>query len=742
MAIIEIAKIQVRRGQENQTGMPQLDSGEFGWAEDTEHLYIGKRIADGAVDDNNTRILTENDLVNIFSLIAPGSSVASTSTYKYRDTLPTGYINSVITSIGNKLDDSANLTDWGITPSYTATDITVALQTAVQDLFNNQYIGTDSRRTLTVPAGNYYITEVVDLPPYAAIVGEGAAMTTLILNTSSVSGGIFRTVDAAGNTFESGLQTNNRVTQPQHIRLEGMTLSFGNETTSSYALINLDNVYSANINSVNFNVQPAPTLNLFETTFSAAIPHTGSTTGTFVVDTTAYPDFADIDVASGVYYVTGHNALGLNHLQYAQLSSVSVVGNISTFTVNPSSWGTMYFGNTESFDLLKLNIWGVGIQSRGNLTDADDIALCQNIKITNCEFSRLTTAIVSTGTTNKVDVKDSVFKDSIAGISLSYPDIATGVGPTNWHIEQNIFEKIATTALSVGPNTNQLLSNHISDNNVYKNVGNDLNWLDRNSTNAYYKRYPVISFGSNGNRTQNDFFQRRVNADSIIKSVTTATTATYYYTPYVSGIASIEDKSIYQVANIPPATNSTLLASFPLNNSDLYVSVKYQMTSTVLTRKGEALISYRNTGDTTYIYDNYSYTADQIAVSGLSNMSAISGSGVDVLVVPDSYSNFNSLLNVNGATSNYYVTGSSVYQPYAAFIYSVVHTGSVFIVSTQSVDPQFDYTTASEFWTVQEADTPVLETVSVKSNNYLKLNVNTKQSLNSLNFSYQISIIQ
>ena len=114
MAIIEIAKIQVRRGQENQTGMPQLDSGEFGWAEDTEHLYIGKRIADGAVDDNNTRILTENDLVNIFSLIAPGSSVASTSTYKYRDTLPTGYINSVITSIGNKLDDSANLTDWGI----------------------------------------------------------------------------------------------------------------------------------------------------------------------------------------------------------------------------------------------------------------------------------------------------------------------------------------------------------------------------------------------------------------------------------------------------------------------------------------------------------------------------------------------------------------------------------------------------------------------------------------------------
>ena len=29
MAVVEIAKIQVRRGQENQTGVPRLDPGEF-----------------------------------------------------------------------------------------------------------------------------------------------------------------------------------------------------------------------------------------------------------------------------------------------------------------------------------------------------------------------------------------------------------------------------------------------------------------------------------------------------------------------------------------------------------------------------------------------------------------------------------------------------------------------------------------------------------------------------------------
>jgi hypothetical protein len=66
MAVIEIAKILVRRGQELQTGIPQLDPGEFGWAEDTEHLYIGKRISEGAVDNQNTRILTENDLTILY----------------------------------------------------------------------------------------------------------------------------------------------------------------------------------------------------------------------------------------------------------------------------------------------------------------------------------------------------------------------------------------------------------------------------------------------------------------------------------------------------------------------------------------------------------------------------------------------------------------------------------------------------------------------------------------------------
>ena len=42
MAVVQISRIQHRRGRKNQgTGLPQLASGEIGWAIDTQELYIG-----------------------------------------------------------------------------------------------------------------------------------------------------------------------------------------------------------------------------------------------------------------------------------------------------------------------------------------------------------------------------------------------------------------------------------------------------------------------------------------------------------------------------------------------------------------------------------------------------------------------------------------------------------------------------------------------------------------------------
>jgi hypothetical protein len=58
MAVIQISKIQVRRGLSEQ--LPALDSGEFGWSVDTRQLYIGNgTTAEGAPTPGVTEILTE-----------------------------------------------------------------------------------------------------------------------------------------------------------------------------------------------------------------------------------------------------------------------------------------------------------------------------------------------------------------------------------------------------------------------------------------------------------------------------------------------------------------------------------------------------------------------------------------------------------------------------------------------------------------------------------------------------------
>ena len=248
MAVIEIAKIQVRRGQEHVTGVPQLDPGEFGWAEDTQHLYIGKRISEGANNDDNTRILTDLDLRNIFDIIGGGQtgSVASTSTYRYRDSLE--YINfrSTTTSIAKKLDIFAHLQDFS--QLEVSGDITGLLKTAIEDLYANTAYGTDTIRTLKLPAGQFTISGVIDLPPMVTLVGDGRGITTLVLNSAGTS--MFRTVDKFGAHYGEEMQFDDNASKEVTIR--DMTLAYSGNYNNNNALVSLDNTERPKIINVEF----------------------------------------------------------------------------------------------------------------------------------------------------------------------------------------------------------------------------------------------------------------------------------------------------------------------------------------------------------------------------------------------------------------------------------------------------------------------------------------------------------
>jgi len=238
MAIIEISRIQVRRGQENQTGIPTLAGGEFGWAADTEHLYIGLRRDDGGARDANVRILTENDLLpteNIFN----SPAVAD---YTYRaDTDPPITANidtglAVIRDINKKLDDFVNIKDFGVVGEGGNANEVLTIQNAIDKLFldplkDGAIYGKYSARVLYFPTGVYNIDQPLLLPAYTTIVGDGIGKTIINLIALDSSHAI-QTIDADINdeftsrvTFDLGTITSGRG-QPNYIRIEGLTIRY------------------------------------------------------------------------------------------------------------------------------------------------------------------------------------------------------------------------------------------------------------------------------------------------------------------------------------------------------------------------------------------------------------------------------------------------------------------------------------------------------------------------------------
>jgi len=128
MAVIQISKIQVRRGlQEN---LPQLASGELGWSIDERRLYIGNgTLTEGAPEVGVTEILTEysadNNAANIALLqsnVGILQSYASlTSNNVAKTTLVLADNISSATNTALTLTDSlTNIIDYRITRGLTA----------------------------------------------------------------------------------------------------------------------------------------------------------------------------------------------------------------------------------------------------------------------------------------------------------------------------------------------------------------------------------------------------------------------------------------------------------------------------------------------------------------------------------------------------------------------------------------------------------------------------------------------
>jgi hypothetical protein len=185
MAVVQISRIQHRRGLEQD--FPQLASAELGWSIDTRRLFIGNGlISEGAPEEGVTEILTVyTDIIGLLK------------TYTYKGlaggtTVMTGasIMSPVTRTLQAKLDDVVSVKDFGAVGDG-ITDDTAAIQRALQNLwptvqFNRAY---SQHRTLLFPAGVYAITDVIIIPPFVKLVGDGNYSTRIkqLDNTKAVA---------------------------------------------------------------------------------------------------------------------------------------------------------------------------------------------------------------------------------------------------------------------------------------------------------------------------------------------------------------------------------------------------------------------------------------------------------------------------------------------------------------------------------------------------------------------------
>lgn len=228
MAVVQISRIQVRRGQKNAgAGLPQLSSGELGWAIDSRELFIGNgSVAEGSPAVGNTKILTQYD--DIFSL-------ADTYTYRVGD----GYLQTGSSSaspiqrtLQARLDDIVSIKSFGLT-GIASDDATAGLQRAVDQLFLNSATKANesSKVVLYLEPGIYSITSTIHIPPQANIIGAGPRKTII---RNSGAGAIFDTVTSSSTPGAPNYAPTS-VTQSKNLRIENLTL----DTTASNTGIDL-----------------------------------------------------------------------------------------------------------------------------------------------------------------------------------------------------------------------------------------------------------------------------------------------------------------------------------------------------------------------------------------------------------------------------------------------------------------------------------------------------------------------
>jgi|TARA_B110000285_G_scaffold209958_1_gene251414 hypothetical protein len=219
VAVVSISRIQIRRGRKNQgLGLPQLASGELGWAVDAQELWIGNgAVSEGSPYVGNTKMLTEHDDLFAFA-----------KTYAYKSTsnnYQTGVsVNAPVQrTLQDRLDDRVSIRTFGANGD--GLDQTAAIQRALDQLYLNAAtkLTASSRVVLYLEAGDYTISNTINVPPFASIVGAGIDKT--IITCTGATTTAFTTVNDSSQPGVYALDaTSTTLNQARGINISGLTI--------------------------------------------------------------------------------------------------------------------------------------------------------------------------------------------------------------------------------------------------------------------------------------------------------------------------------------------------------------------------------------------------------------------------------------------------------------------------------------------------------------------------------------
>jgi len=390
MAVIQISKIQVRRGlQEN---LPQLASGEMGWSVDERRLYIGNgTLSEGAPEEGNTEILTSR--TEIFQVVRSYTFRGEESGYVSR-TGPSA-LTSVNRTLQSKLDDQISFRDF-ITPGDTAAnDYTAALQRAIDQVFPvDYYTAAGVRRQLHIPAGVYPITSTITVPPYANIRGDGPRST--IIKKTVGTDSVIRLRDSSsevGNNVDT-----NTADAPFEITFSNLTLQ--SDVDSDIAL--LESCQYVKFNNVRFQGAVSSPFTVGDSTSAVAIK----------------------DIADAV------NKISFSQCEFVRASyGITIEGDVSGVMVNDSLFDTLYIGisataNVASPQGIKIissqfnNISAEAVYSDDDASITSAFNYYRNVGL-GLTTSTATSAVLAWNTANNYSIGD-VFERSQTN-QLEYP---------------------------------------------------------------------------------------------------------------------------------------------------------------------------------------------------------------------------------------------------------------------------------------------------------------------------------